>query len=263
MKDLILVKLGGSLITDKSRPYTVRQEVMERLAKEIKESGCENLIVSHGQGSYGHQPAHEYQINEGIINEKSYRGLSIVQDVAAQLNRIVVSTFIKNGINAMSVQPSCSAVCKNGRIVEWDISAINEMIKQKQLPVPYGDIGFDLAKGCCIISADEIMNFFASNMEAKRVIMVGKVDGVMTADPSKDKNAKLIPKITMKNYDKIKSSLTGSDGVDVTGGMLSKVDSLLELAKKGIESEIINGDVPGNLKRALRGEKVTGTVIRK
>jgi isopentenyl phosphate kinase len=91
--------------------------------------------------------------------------------------------------------------------------------------------------------------------------MVGKVDGVMTADPSKDKNARLIPEITIKNYAKIKSSLTSSDGVDVTGGMLSKVESMLELAKKGIESEIINGDKPGNLLRALKGEKRIGTVI--
>ncbi len=263
MKDLIMVKLGGSLITDKSKPYTVRHDVLNRLAREIRESDNKNLIVAHGQGSFGHQPAHEYQIQKGIINEKSYRGLSIVQDVAAKLNRIVVEAFIKIGLNAITVQPSCSAVCKNGRIIEWDLAPIEQMLKHSQLPVPYGDIGFDLAKGCCIISADEIMNYFARNMRAKRVIMVGKVDGVMTADPNKDRNAKLIPKITIKNYSKIKSSLTGSDGVDVTGGMLSKVESILELAKFGIESDIINGDKPGYLKRALMGEKGLGTMIKR
>ena len=263
MKELTLVKLGGSLITDKSKPYTVRQETLERMAREIKESGNKNLIVAHGQGSFGHQPAHEYQIQKGIVNEKSYKGLSIVQDVAAKLNRIVVEAFIKNGLNAITVQPSCSAVCKNGRIINWNLEPIEQMLEHNQLPIPYGDIGFDLKMGCCIISADEIMNYFARNMKVDRIIMVGKVDGVMTADPNKNRSAELIREVTTKNYSKIKSSLTGSDGVDVTGGMLSKVERMLELAKLGIESEIINGDKPGYLKRALMGERGLGTVIKR
>lgn len=263
MKELVLIKLGGSLITDKLKPYTVRNDVLKRLAGEIRDSGKEKIIVSHGQGSFGHQPAQKYQIHLGIINEKSYEGMAVVQDVAAQLNRIVVSEFIKSGINAMTVQPSCSAMCNNGRIEKWELAPIWQMLEKKQMPVPYGDIGFDRKKGACIISADEIINYFARNMSPSRVIMVGKVDGVMTSDPTKDRSAKIIPEITTKNYGKIKSSLTGSDGVDVTGGMLSKVESMLELAKEGIESEIISGEKPGNLLKALKGARGIGTLIRK
>lgn len=263
MRGPVLVKLGGSLITDKLKPYTVRIDVLNRLAKEIKNADNENIIVSHGQGSFGHQPAHKYQIHRGIINEKSYKGMSVVQDVAAQLNRIVVSSFLKSGVNAIGVQPSCSAICKNGRIFQWDLGAITQMLEKKQVPVPYGDIGFDLTRGLCIISADEIVNYFSRKMNPSRVIMVGKLEGVFTSDPSRDKNAEIIPEITTRNYHKIKACLTGSDGIDVTGGMLNKVESMLELAKKGIESEIISGEIPGNLLRSLKGEKAIGTIVRK
>ena len=60
MKDLILIKIGGSLITDKTKPYTTRPEVIKRIAKEIKEAVSEkdvNLIIGHGAGSFGHQSA--------------------------------------------------------------------------------------------------------------------------------------------------------------------------------------------------------------
>ena len=55
--------------------------------------------------------------------------------------------------------------------------------------------------------------------------------------------------------------MKGSSGIDVTGGMLHKVKSLLELAKIGIESQVIDGKKPQTLKRALLGERNLGTII--
>ncbi|MEM4662966.1 MAG: uridylate kinase, partial [Candidatus Diapherotrites archaeon] len=63
-----------------------------------------------------------------------------------------------------------------------------------------------------------------------------------------------------KNFNEIKSMLAGSHGVDVTGGMLSKVEELVELSRKGIKSQIIGAEKKGNLKRAILGQKV-GTII--
>jgi isopentenyl phosphate kinase len=44
----------------------------------------------------------------------------------------------------------------------------------------------------------------------------------------------------------------------VTGGMLGKISELLEI---GVESQIINALVDGNIARAFRNEKI-GTVIK-
>jgi isopentenyl phosphate kinase len=45
--------------------------------------------------------------------------------------------------------------------------------------------------------------------------------------------------------------------------MGGKLNELLELAKIGIESEIINASHDNNIKRTLKGEKGIGTLIRK
>jgi isopentenyl phosphate kinase len=126
--------------------------------------------------------------------------------------------------------------------------------------VPYGDVGVDLNKGCCILSTEEVFRFLASSLHPQKIVMVGKVDGVFTADPTKDKNAKLIEEINQQNWEETKKYLAGSDGTDVTGGMIHKIEQSIEMAKLGAEVEIINGLKEGNLKRCLLGENV-GTNI--
>ena len=265
MENLILVKLGGSLITDKTRPFTPRLDIINRLAREIHEAREKEkikLIIGHGGGSFPHKPAKDYRTNEGIINKESYKGISLVQDAASQLNKIIVKSFIEADENAISVQPSAGLISEDGRIREWYLEPIKEMLKHDLLPVPYGDVALDVKKGCCIISTEEVLNHLAKKLGSKRIILVGIVDGVFTSDPQKNPNAKLIPEINSKNYEQIKKYLGGSAGIDVTGGMLHKVEEMLELAKFGIESEIINGEKEGYLKRALSGERGLGTVIR-
>jgi len=265
MKNLILVKLGGSLITDKTKPFTPRLDVIKRLSKEIhevREKKNLKMVVAHGGGSFPHKPAKDFKTQEGIINEKSYRGISLVQDAASRLNRIVVKSFIEVGENAVSVQPSAGLIAENGRIKNWCLESLKEMLKKNLLPVPYGDVALDIKKGCCIISTEEILNYLARELGSKKIILVGITDGVFDKDPNRHPAANLIPEITSKNYKNIKKYLKGSGGIDVTGGMLHRVKRMFELTGFGVESQIINGEKEGNLKRALFGEKF-GTIIKR
>ncbi|MFN8459248.1 MAG: hypothetical protein U0401_32125 [Anaerolineae bacterium] len=57
MTELVLLKLGGSVITDKTKPFTARMDVIERLAQEINHAltdrgGDLQLIIGHGAGSF-------------------------------------------------------------------------------------------------------------------------------------------------------------------------------------------------------------------
>jgi isopentenyl phosphate kinase len=264
MKGLIFVKLGGSLITDKSKPYTERPDVIKRLAQEIhnaRKKGAK-VLIGHGGGSYPHQPAKQYQTQKGLISQDSLKGLAIVQDAAARLNRIVLNNLLSAGENAISLQPSAFCMARSSRIVEGYTKSLEKALENDMLPVIYGDVGFDLDQGCCILSTEEIFSFLSKSLKPERILMCGKVDGVFTADPSKEPKARKIPEITQKNFPGIKKYLTSSDGIDVTGGMLLKVQSCLELAKSGAECEIMNGLVPGNLEKALCGKRGQGTVIR-
>ena len=58
LSNIQFLKLGGSLITDKSRPQTARLDVLERLASEIAQAYHKHpdlsLVIGHGSGSFGH-----------------------------------------------------------------------------------------------------------------------------------------------------------------------------------------------------------------
>jgi isopentenyl phosphate kinase len=249
---LIFIKLGGSVITDKSKPYTVRDEVLDRLCDEISRARKNiRIVIGHGGGSFPHISANKYQTQKGIINEKSWEGVTRVQNDASKLNRIVVDKLIEKGVNAISVQPSASCVAENDRIVEWE-NNIEKYLEKGLTAVPYGDVCLDRKKGCCIISTEEIFNFLSKTLKPGRIIMVGKVDGVL------DKNGNVIERIS--SIEDVKKHLQSSDGIaDVTGGMVHKVERSLDT---GIQTIIINGLEPGRLYDSMTGNDVIGTIIK-
>jgi len=273
MNELILVKLGGSVITDKNKPFTEDLDIIKRLAKEMHEARQEKkfrLIVGHGGGSYPHTAAAKFRTNEGVINKKSYEGIAEVQDAASRLNRIIVRELMNVGENAMSIQLSSCSICEDGNIKEMFLEPIKKLLDYDMIPVPYGDVGLDSRKGCCIISTERIFDYIARNLtkidkkyKISRIILCARVQGVFSDNPDVNSYAELIKEITPKNMKDVESSLKGSFGIDVTGGMTHKVKMMLELAKLGIESEIINAKEPDLLKRALLGEKGLGTIIKK
>ncbi|MEE9323775.1 MAG: isopentenyl phosphate kinase [Candidatus Aenigmarchaeota archaeon] len=255
MKNLVFVKLGGSLITDKSKPYTTRDDVIKRLCVEIHE-GREGkpLLIGHGGGSFPHVSADKYETHKGVINDKSWEGFVKVQNDAATLNRIIVSSLVAAGEKAFSIQPSASCIAREDRIKEWYMKPFEISLSSGLIPVPYGDVCLDEKKGCCIISTEEIFRFLSEKLKPERVIMVGKTDGVL------DQKGNVIKEITKGNFKEIRNSLLSSDGVaDVTGGMVHKVERSLEM---GVEIEIINGLKPDVLKKSLLGERGLGTIIR-
>jgi isopentenyl phosphate kinase len=272
MEELILVKFGGSVITDKSKPFTEDMATIKRLAREIHEARQEKkfkIIVGHGGGSYPHTYASEFRTNEGVINQKSYEGIARVQDAASRLNRIIVKELIEAGENAVSIQLSSCSISEDGKIKKMFLEPIKKLLDFDMIPVPYGDVCLDLKRGCCILSTEKIFEYLARNIprfdkkyKISRIIMCARVRGVFTDNPDVNSYAELIKEITPKNIVEVESYLKGSSGIDVTGGMLHKVKTLLELTKLGIESEIINAKEPGLLRRALLGERGLGTIIR-
>jgi len=265
--EIVLVKLGGSVITDKSRPFNERRDVIARLTEEMHSSRVRmgiRLIVGHGGGSYPHVPAKKYRTHLGLIDDDSLTGVALVQDAASRLNKIVVGSLLQAGEPAVSIQPSSAAVAKDSKIVSWDLSALKLMLEAGLVPVPYGDVGMDLAKGVCILSTEEIFRYLSVELKPSRVIVGSDVDGVYDEDPQKNARAKKIPLITLENAVEVLPSLGGANTVDVTGGMRSKVLTLLELVREvDVECEVLNLLVPGNLEDALNGERGRGTLIRR
>lgn len=265
---LFLVKLGGSLITDKRKPYTPRIDVIRRLAREIKNAVDENdvkLILGHGGGSFPHVSAARYETHKGFIHENSMYGMVVVHNDAMKLNSIIINELISVGVNAFSIQSSSISITENSVIKEMYVKPIKVLLEYSVIPVVYGDVGIDLKQGCCIMSTEEIFRYLALNLLEKYepfIIMCEEVEGIYTKDPFKYPDARLIENISRKNIEEVRRYLTESYGIDVTGGMKQKVEVLFELAKNNIESLIVNGLNEKNLGNALRGRYVRGTYIK-
>ena len=261
---LVFLKLGGSLITDKRRPFTPREEEIRNIARNIKRAldGSPNLrvLVGHGSGSFGHYPAKKYRVKEGIIDDSSWKGYAETRAAASKLNQLVTEIFLEEGINAVSLQPSSSVIAENGKVIYMDIRAVEFLLENGQVPIVYGDAVLDKKLGCTIASTEDIFAYLAHRLKPSKIILAGLVP-VYTADPIEHPDAELIPEISDKNFEEIKEKLTGSYGIDVTGGMFSKVEKMYSLAKQvpGLEIYVISGK-DDNIYRVLKGES-SGTRI--
>ena len=64
-KNLLLLKIGGGVITDKTKRYGLLDDVLVRLAREIADGYGKlkdtDLIIGNGAGSFAHYSAHEYR----------------------------------------------------------------------------------------------------------------------------------------------------------------------------------------------------------
>jgi len=266
MTQLVVLKLGGSVITKKSEnKLEVNEKNLNRICEEIAEAKRKKkfkLIVVHGAGPFGHVPAKTYKLHNGLKSKDQIIGISITHQCMEFLNQIVVKTFLKNGVNAISYQPSAVGILNDQKLSYFPTNVIEKLLDLDIVPVCYGDVLIDKKRGIGILSGDHLVPYLAEKLKADRVIMAVDVDGIFDKDPKKYKNAKLIREITKKNI-KLIYSIGSSSGVDVTGGMQRKLMELLDLSKKRINSEIINASKSGILKRALLGEKGLGTTIKK
>ncbi len=262
-KQLILVKLGGSLITDKEKPYTSKPGVISRLAKEIKKSQSlgYRILISHGSGSFGHTLASRYKTADGIKKRKDVLGLCLVQQDAMMINRIVNGIFLKNKINCLTFVPSSFTYAQNKKLERILIDPIITALKYDIIPIVFGDIILDAELGCCIFSGEKTLKNLSSALikrgfKIEKVIYCGLTDGVY------DSKGKTVKVLTPKKLKKLKQDIGASDGIDVTGGMIHKVDEAIKMAEKGMETLIINGRIAGNLEKAILGKNVGGTRIK-
>ena len=234
MSELVFLKLGGSIITDKRRYETPRSTIIARMAKELSAALQARpdikLLVGHGSGSFGHFVADKYRVHEG--NLEDWRGYAETGAAAQRLNRLVTDALLAEGVCAVSIQPSASALCHDAQLVEMAIDPIAKVLQHGGVPLVYGDVALDDVQGCTIISTEQIFTYLARYLRPERIIMVGEVPGVYSGDPQRDSIVRLIPEISSRNYEQVEQMLSTSFGVDVTGGMLTKVKAMFELIRE-------------------------------
>ncbi|MFC1996729.1 isopentenyl phosphate kinase [Chloroflexota bacterium] len=261
--DLVFLKLGGSLITDKTVPRTPRLDLIARLTAEIKsaksQSGDFRLVLGHGSGSFGHVTANKYATRQGVDSPDGWRGFADVWYEATTLNRILLDSLHEAGLPGISFPASGAVTARDGKVVEWNLAPIKGALKAGLLPVVFGDVVFDQVRGGTILSTEDIFAHLARQLHPKRILLAGIEEGVWEDFPD---CTRLVNEITPENWGAVKAGLSGSRATDVTGGMHSKVRGMLDLVQEipGMQVIIFKGSQPGNLAAALQGESL-GTRI--
>ena len=273
MNELVFLKLGGSLITDKTQPYTPRLDVIEDVALQIlttlRAHPDLRLVLGHGSGSFGHVAASEYQTRDGFFprpsplmhrerdetEENYWKGFAEVWYQASALNRFVMKALHKMKLPAIALPPSASVIASNGKVSIWETTPISMALASGMVPVIYGDVTFDEIRGGTILSTEDLFGHLARALNPQRILLAGLEAAVWEDFPARTRK---VQAITPRNFSEISEGVGTAAGADVTGGMESKVMQMLELVEYNpeIKIQIFSGAEPGNIGRALTGESL-------
>jgi isopentenyl phosphate kinase len=266
---LVFVKLGGSVITDKTREEAPDLALIERLAGALRDALASDpalrVILGHGSGSFGHVYARRYGIHTGLAPDADWRGFALTAGAALRLNRFVVDALLHAGVPALALQPSATLLATGGALAHWDTANLERALERGLVPVIHGDVAFDSAQGSAIISTEQLLVRLAATpaLRPGRIVLVGEA-GVFTADPRLDPTARRIPLIDTHNIDAVLAGAGGSHGADVTGGMRSKIELMWCLVQQipGLTVQLV-GPEPTLVTRALLGATGgEGTTLR-
>lgn len=252
-----LVKLGGSVLTDKSRLRTPRRAAIARLTRELAVVR-DDLIVIHGAGSFGHVLARRFRLNGPPSRAKAH-GASLVQRDVRTLNALVVDGLLSAGLSPAGIPPSAVLSLDDGRVASFNVEPFADFLGEGFTPVSFGDVVRDRSRGVSVCSGDVLMLELAKIFRPERVVFVADVDGLHTADPRTRKDADLLEHVARTDLTSI--HFGPASGADVTGGIEGKVHRMLEIAGQTKECLIVNGNVKSRLRDALRGRPVVGTRV--
>jgi isopentenyl phosphate kinase len=254
---MIIIKLGGSVITEKRAECKYR-EITQSLIKQIAKTGKQTILI-HGAGSYGHPFAKRYNLGKGLSSKKQLKGFSVTHSKVRELNLKVIRAMLKAGMKPVSIPPLNILYCSSGAISEFNSDLFKELIEKGFTPVTFGDVVMDRVRGCSICSGDTLAEALAKIFNPDKVIFVVDVDGLYTQDPNSHE-ARLLKQIEVKDLEKIEVSKQLTP--DVTGGMKGKIEAIKSIARYS-EVIVVNGKAPRRLYKALVGGKFIGTQIRK
>ncbi|MBU3958152.1 MAG: acetylglutamate kinase, partial [Nanoarchaeota archaeon] len=166
-KSLWLMKLGGSVVTDKYSETPKISNDLSRIAKEIK-TGYDpedyRMILVHGAGSYAHSLVKESGIYAGIKNKKQIKAFSKTERLCRELNSIFVKHLEDANLPVFPLQVSSSTVMNGGNIERMDTSVISGLLDYGIIPVLYGEPAYDRNQGCSILSSDQILPYLAKEL---------------------------------------------------------------------------------------------------
>jgi len=245
---MILIKLGGSIITNKQKPLTPNISAINKIAIQLKKVR-EPMIIVHGGGSFGHYWSVRYDMHTKPA-KYSKKGIAVVKNSMIELNKIILDLFLKNKLDPYCLPPTDFMFGDKANTKK--VKEISRIAKDGLVPVSYGDVLWHGQNKFYILSGDKIMGILAKILKPRLAIFVLNVDGVY----SDMKTKKILHEI------KGQKAAISKVRMDVTGGMARKIKEATMISKGGVNVFLVNGNKPERIVNAIKGKKFEGTVFR-
>ncbi|MGB0652323.1 MAG: isopentenyl phosphate kinase [Thermoplasmatota archaeon] len=262
-----LVKLGGSLLTDKSKERAFRRTAARRLLAEVVKSGVPTVVL-HGAGSFGHPAAARHEIGKKAPGPHP-AGAVAASDVmagVALLSAQVVDLAHIVGLRPLHVPLHFHCHMEGDDLIGVPVERIRRLLEEGFTPVLSGTLVRDDEVAWRVVSADQLMEVLAPELAPRLAVMATDVEGVFDRHPD-DEGAALLPEVDVAALDDLEQAAGvgngaggAGGGADVTGRMLGKVRRALTVAES-CPTVILDGSVRGRLLDALKGKSVPGTRV--
>src|SRR5574341_630433 len=227
---MILIKLGGSIVTNKQKPLTPNLSAINKITSQLK-TIKEPFIVVHGGGSFGHYWSVRYNMHTKPA-KYDLRGVSVVKNSMIKLNKIILDSFLKYRLNPYCLPPADFML--GSKPDPKKVKEISKIACSGLVPVSYGDALWYGKNKFYILSGDRIMSILAKILRPRLVIFVLNVDGVY----SNMKTRKLLREIKGQKLS------VSKERMDVTGGMQRKISEATAISRMGIKVFFVNGNMP-------------------
>jgi isopentenyl phosphate kinase len=271
MKNILIIKIGGSIITDKSsHELIVHRALLHNIAKELhryllKKPRTE-LIIIHGAGGPGHHIAHQYDLANGTLHDPvKIRAVCDTRLVNQKLNTEICEILLQNDIPVIPAHTGTLITQENKEIVSCNLSIIRSILDSNCVPVLYGEMVHDATLEYSVCSGDTSAAYLAQHLPVEKIFFATDVDGIFDRDPHKFSDAQLISSISLHEiYNDASLSIERSHNTDVTGGLRGKLTafrSFIDRSHTLREIVIFNGTDPKKYHAVLTGATTISTRI--
>lgn len=267
-KNLTVIKLGGALLTDKQRPFSLRQSILNQAAAEVKacldEGLFEQLLLVHGVGSFGHPPVVQHQLHKGLQSREQLIHLTHTQNIVFGMRVAIAEAFHQAGIAVSTILPSSCMTASGFALKNSYLNAAAGFLDLGMTPLLGGDVLADEQVGFCVFSGDKIAVDLALHFNASHLIFATEVDGIYDKDPLKFPDAQRIEQFSLSNKGGVSAQLDDHRQGDASGAMAGKLTAVQparDAIASGLRVHVLSMTSKGNLLKMLNSEQASGTMI--
>ena len=255
--EYIVIKCGGSVLVDKNL-----FDIFIKDISVLNKLGFIPIIV-HGGGKRISNKLNEMGIKSEFVKGlrvTSKEIIEVVEEVLIDFNKEIIEALQQQACNSQTISSKRNNIITVvqesadlgfvGTPTEINKTIIDKIVDEKKVPV-IAPLGLDESNQTYNINADTAAGSIAKKIEARRLIIMSDVEGVL------NDNKKLIPEINSQSIQDLINNET------VTGGLIPKINNCLDVASNGVKGVvIIDGRKNHSILFELLSDKGSGTLIR-